>query len=269
LQYQIGTGNWLLECIKGSKKMVFGRKISLSVIGLIIFGSSFSFAATKTSLRKGEMSKDEASASSVFLSQLLSSVEKANLDFEVSGSYDPDNGMIADFLKGTSMVKFNSDWIVPPQTNNSESGEGSSEVSRIMPTLTIDAKDATAAVSMDRSVGVTSMSLNFYKGYDQKTKKWIPRPLTLSVSNELNKVFLQIRFNWFHVQINESLDPNKPATVKGTCDSVKVSNDMRNELNEAQVIPVKCEFSGTYGKDGPKIKFKFVNEQPMVNSGMP
>ncbi len=218
---------------------------------------------------KKSMNSNDASAANLMMAQLLVSIDRASIDFETVGTFDSKTGYNAEFMKGTGMVKFNSDWEVPltSQKNNEIGKQDSNEVDKFIPILKMDAKNLIARVTMDQQGLVTAMDLDFYKGYDKIQDKWIARPLSVSAANQFNKELMNIKFNWVHVKIVRSSDPSLPASIEGQCSSTKEVLDIIT--GEIQPIDVQCQFDGTYSADNYSVHFKYINSTPSAERILP
>jgi hypothetical protein len=226
-------------------------------------GKSQKALATNKTLEP--MTGADATVANVLLEQLLNSVEKASVDFEVQGVIDSEKGFLPDTFKLTGLSEFNADWraaIRVPKTGDEKNQKDSSsdQIEKLIPIMQMDSKSLVTSVNVDQTKDQTKMNLEFFAPYDKKKKKWNPRPLMVTISNQLNKALIKIKFNWVKVEIAKSADETQPSLVKGICSSEKSLLDFTTGLNIS--VPVYCEFEGTYSEAGYNIRFKYLNAKP-------
>lgn len=233
---------------------MFKKVLASCGIGLMIFPTASALAETPKAAAPEQMTESEASISNEIMGQLLNSIDKASLDFELDGATFKDEGFSFNSLRLAGVVKLNSDLSIDL---GSQGNDTSSQLNKVMPKLQLDTKNIYAAATVDKSSEKTNMSLEFYKSFDTKKNEWVSRPLTLLVSNKLNKALLKIKFNWVRAVINASTTPGQPNTIKGTCSSEKVLVDIVS--GGTRSVPVECEFSGTFLDDKYNINFNYKN----------
>lgn len=228
------------------------RFLTSCSVGLMIFPTASALAETKPATKSEAMTESEASVSNILIGQLLNSVEKASIDFEFAGSFDSDKGLVMDSLNLSGIMKFNDDWKVDLGAKKKDGAQ----IKKVLPVIQMDAKKLVASTNISQMNDITTISLDFYDHYDKKTSAWVPRPLTVSVSNEFNTSLCTIKFNWIVAKITKSKD-SKVSRIKGTCSSEKKLFDF--VANRNRIVPVQCEFSGTYSDQGYNIDFKYEN----------
>lgn len=235
---------------------MFKKFVAGCSIGLMVFSASSAFAENHEA--KQPMSEEEASISDVIIGQLLDSVDKASVDFEVNGTFESDKGFILDGLTLNGLLKFNSDWKI----DIGEKRKSSTQLKKVMPVIKMDAKNLVASAKIMATSDIKNIDLDFFERYDAK-KGWLRRPLTLSISNQFNKSLITIRFNWLKAIIISSQDSSKPNQIKGSCYSEKILTDF--QTGKPKTVPVQCEFDGYYSDKGHKINFKYVNRDSTVD----
>lgn len=244
--------------------------IKKSLVGLgttfILGMSSFAQAAGDAG-PKVPMDAKESRVSSAFLVQLLNSIEKTSIDFETAGSVDSKTGFNPDMMKGKGIVEFGSDWTFPTSSAGKDGSSSSNEIDKIMPTITVDAKDLIGSLTVSRDSNVTDLFLDFYKGYDSTEKKWLKRPLSITANNQLSKEgpgLLKIKVYWVHIKLIQPTDTTKPTIVQGNCYSTKEQpNIINGEKREVEMI---CEIEGSYSKDDYHINYKYLNKSEDISS---
>jgi hypothetical protein len=197
------------------------------------------------------------------LEQVLNSIEKASVDLNIGditvvseGSGAPEVQTNDVSLSG--MIGFGSDWKVDlvlsdqPQTANDP-------VQKIYPKLSAGAASLNLAVDLKMNAKQAVINAKFYSGFDNKTKKWLPRPLVLKVTNQLNKNLLTIRVHSLTAQKKVNAQNPKVQDIAGTCESDKMLFDFVAGGNKQ--VPVDCRFSGTLSENGGyKISFKYATK---------
>ena len=100
--------------------------------------------------------------------------------------------------------------------------------------------------------------MSFFSNYDAAKQLWIARPLTVKVTNHMNKELLTIRL--FSLSAKKVANPKHPGLddITGTCQSDKILLDLTTGRNKQ--VPVDCSFSGTVSEKGYKIQFKYANK---------
>ncbi|MGZ3770747.1 MAG: hypothetical protein ACXVCP_06275 [Bdellovibrio sp.] len=228
------------------KKFAVGCGIALLLPVSSVFADTESVAAQP-------MSKAEAESSNDIIEQLLNTVEDARINFQFVGT-DTEEKFILDSLSVQGLVQFNADWTI----DLSEDGT-SKQIKKVVPKAQFDAKNLIAAANVMYTNNQMRIDLDFYDHYDSKTKKWVPRPLNLTMSNQFNKSLIKINFYKVNAKITLADKPGEPNKIEGTCYSEKKLTDF---TGKTEIVPVQCAFDGFYTDTKHKIKFKYVDANP-------
>ncbi|WP_413291095.1 hypothetical protein [Bdellovibrio sp. HCB337] len=233
------------------------RKIAGWVLGMVLAGQPLLAADSKA---VAVPSPNEAKIMSALVEQVLNSIDKASLDIEFDGlsiqGGNGENKIEADYASLSGMVQFNRDWnvdIMPPGTG----GNVDPQISRLYPEVGADSKNLVAGVSVVMRGQNIDTSLRFFSGYDSKSQSWLARPLTLQVSNQMNKALLSIRLHSLSAKVTANAVNPSQKDVKGTCESDKMLLDLVTGKNK--IVKVGCEFDGNFSDKGYQINFKYMN----------
>ncbi|HEX7675325.1 MAG TPA: hypothetical protein VF412_14210 [Bdellovibrio sp.] len=128
---------------------------------------------------------------------------------------------------------------------------------KITPKLSADAKDLKLAVDVKMLPASVSIDARFFSSYDKKAKKWIPRPLTLKVTNQMKMALMTIRLHSLKATKKANAKDPNIQDISGSCESDKILLDLTTGQNK--LVPVDCQFSGTMSDQGYKIQFKYAN----------
>lgn len=229
---------------------MFKKFVAMCGVGLILPISSAFAVPDNADLQP--MSKVEAESSNDIIEQLLNSIEQAKIDFQVVATSDSEKGFLLDALTVEGLVQFNSDWSVDLTEN-----EADKQLKKVVPKIHLDGKNLIAAANVTATNDFMNIDLDFYDYYDKKSAKWVPRPLTVVISNQLNTSLITLKFTAVHAQITQASSPGEPNKIKGSCYSEKKLTDFTT--GKTMTVPVKCEFDGYYTDKGHKINFKYVN----------
>ncbi|MDG0817223.1 hypothetical protein [Bdellovibrio svalbardensis] len=223
------------------------RKI---ILGLLLT-STVAVADTKSNSENAVMTQ--------MLEQVLNSVEQSAVDLNIDGiSIDSEAKQVTtDSVRLSGMISFGSDWqveLVPPSSDE----KANDSLKKINPKLLADAKDLKLAVDLKMLANSVTIDARFFSRYDSKAKKWIARPLTLKVANQMNMALMTIRMHSLKA-VKKANDKNPNIQdISGTCESDKILLDLTTGQNKQ--VPVDCRFSGTMTEKGYKIHFKYANQ---------
>ncbi len=221
------------------------------ILGLLLTSSVAMAAETNSSSDNVVMTQ--------FLEQVLNSVEQSAVDLNIDGmtiDSEAKEPVKTDSVRLSGMISFGSDWQVD-LTSPTPGEKESSSLKKINPKLLADAKDLKLAVDLKMLPASVTIDAKFFSRYDSKAKKWIPRPLTLKVANQMNMALMTIRIHSLKA-LKKTNDKNPNIQdVSGSCESDKILLDLTTGQNKQ--VPVDCQFSGTMTEKGYKIHFKYAN----------
>lgn len=197
------------------------------------------------------------------LEQVLNSIEKASVDLNINDITIANDGegpmeVKTNDVSLNGMIGFGSDWsvdLVPTST----SAPANDQMKKLFPKLKAGAAALNLAVDLKMNATLATVKAKFYSGFDKKTKAWIPRPLVLKVTNQLNKNLLTIRIHSLTAEKRANSKDAKVQDIVGTCESDKMLFDFITGENKQ--VPVDCRFSGYLTEDGGyKISFKYATK---------
>lgn len=236
------------------KKALFG----LALGSLLIAGSTFAATATKNT---STPSTDSVQAR--LFEQVLNSIEQGSVDLNVNDlsisndSATQKTDVEMKDLTLTGILQFGSDWTVNLISSSSPSTEND-PMQKVYPKLQAGAANLDLAVNVKMTSQNATIDAHFYGGYDRKNKKWIPRPLVLKVSNQLNKSLLTIRIRSLTAEKKVNANNPKVQDIVGSCDSDKIVYDFIS--GQSKTLTVDCSFSGTMTDQGYKLNFKYASK---------
>lgn len=234
------------------------------VIGSVLTASPLMAAPQTPKPAPVSPNQTEALAMSALLEQVLNSVDKTSLDVEfdgltiTQGAATEETKVKADYASLSGMVQFNKDWnldLVPVEPGV----KVDPQISRLYPKLEADAKDLVAGVALEIRGDNIETSLRFFSGFDAKTQAWVPRPMTLQISNQMNKSLLSIRLHSLSAKVKSNTVNPSQRDVIGTCESDKLLLDLASGKNK--LVKVACEFSGVVTEQGYQVRFKYMNRK--------
>lgn len=197
------------------------------------------------------------------LEQVLNSIDKASVDLNINditigAEGDGPTEVKTNDVNLNGMISFGSDWSV--DLISAKPGEKNDpQIEKLYPKLSAGASTLDLAVDLKMTAKAATIQAKFYSGYDKKAKKWVPRPLVLKVTNQLNKSLLTIRLHSLTAEKHVSAQNPKIQEISGTCESDKVLFDFISGENKQ--VPVDCRFSGTMSDEGGyKISFKYATK---------
>lgn len=233
------------------KKMILGLVTATSLIS----GHAMAAGATNVGIENDIQAR--------LMEQVLNSIEKASVDLNINditviSSGEGEAEIKTNDVSLNGMVGFGSDWsvdLVPTKP-----GEPVNEqMKKLFPKLKAGAAALNLAVDLKMNATLATVKAKFYQGYDKKTKQWIPRPLVLKVTNQLNKNLLTIRIHSLTAEKRVNSKDSKIQDIVGTCESDKMLFDFITGENKQ--VPVDCRFSGYLSEEGGyKISFKYATK---------
>lgn len=225
------------------------------VLGFMLLSSTAAMAADANPTVAAQQ---EPSIMTQLLEQVLNSVEQSAVDLNIDGitiDSQAKETVKTDSVRLNGMIDFGSDWQV--NLVNSSSGDKNSSMEKITPKLSADAKDLKLAVDVKMLPASVSIDARFFSSYDKKAKKWIPRPLTLKVTNQMKMALMTIRLHSLKATKKANAKDPNIQDIAGSCESDKILLDLATGQNK--LVPVDCQFSGTMSDQGYKIQFKYAN----------
>lgn len=200
--------------------------------------------------------KQEASKMDVWLGMVLNQVQSIGLDGQFDLTFEDKKAVQVNLLEVQGMVKFNESIDIALVENKSDKNENL--VGKVIPRATLGLKSlyADANFSMVKRDG--KASVKFYSGFDQKTKTWLEKPLTLRIANELISEGTTIRLHSVSMQFAQAADADGMHTFEGSCVTDKEKLDMLT--GRPKLVLVRCEFKGAFNKAGKyKFNVKYLN----------
>lgn len=246
--------------------MSIQTKVRFGVL-TVLLGSPFILspvlAADAKKITVAPQQKNENAALALLVEQILNSIDKSSLDIEFDGlnfqkKEGQDGKMELEYGALSGMLHFSQDWRVDLLPSNPEA-PADSQISRLYPQLGADAKNLVAGISIEIRGEKMQTQLKFYSDFNPKTHSWRPRPLTLQISNQMNKSLLSIRLHSLSAQVKPNSVTPSQKDVTGTCESDKMQLDLASGKNK--LMKVDCEFSGSFTEEGYKLQFKYLNRK--------
>lgn len=216
--------------------------------------SPFAFSAS------GASQPEENKVMEQLVEQIFNTIDRSAIDFNVNGiSFDSEGGkskVTTEDIQMSGMVSFAGNWEV--DVINTKSSEQESKSQKVFPKLQADAKNLKLAVDIKVVPNLATLQVRFFSHYDKNAGKWITRPLTVKVANQMNKELLTIRL--FSLQALRQVNAQNPllSEISGTCESDKILLDLTTGKNRQ--VPVDCKFSGVMTDKGYKVRFQYMNK---------
>jgi hypothetical protein len=192
--------------------------------------------------------------------QILNTIDQSAIDFNVNGiTFDSEGGkskVTTEDIQMNGIVSFAGNWEV--DLINTKSSEKDSKTQKVFPKIQADAKNLKIAVDIKVLPNSANLQVRFFSHFDKSAGKWIARPLTVKVANQMNKELLTIRL--FSLQALRRVSSQNPSQseISGTCESDKILLDLSTGKNRQ--VPVDCKFSGVMTDKGHKIRFQYMNK---------
>ncbi|MGE5085287.1 MAG: hypothetical protein ACM3MG_03240 [Bacillota bacterium] len=232
------------------------------ILGLVATATLISGAAMAGD---GPQKNPENEIQARMLEQVLNSIERASVDLNINDITISSDGQSPAVVKTNDlnlhgMINFSSDWSVDlVRGATSEASNENEQVKKLFPKLQAGAKNLTLAVDLKMNATLATINAKFFSGYDERANRWLPRPLVLKVTNQLNKNLLTIRVHSLSAKKQVNAKDPKIQDITGTCVSDKTLFDFTT--GENRQVPVDCRFSGYLTqKGGYKISFKYATE---------
>jgi hypothetical protein len=192
--------------------------------------------------------------------QIFKTIDKSAIDFNVNGiTFESEGGkskVITGGIELQGKVSFAGNWEV--DLVNAKSSEKDNQAEKVIPKIQADAKNLVLDVDIKVLANSANLQVQFFSHFDKASSKWIPRPLTVKVANQMNKELLTIRlFSLKAVRRVISQNPMQ-SEISGTCESDKILLDFSTGRNRQ--VPVDCKFSGVLTEKGHKIRFQYMNK---------
>lgn len=203
---------------------------------------------------------EENKAMEHLVEQIFNTIDRSSIDFNINGITFESEGekskVTTEDIQLTGMVSFAGNWEVDVITP--KDAEPESKNQKIFPKIQADAKNLKIAVDIKVLPTSTNLQVRFFSHFDKNANKWIARPLTVKVANQMNKELLTIRL--FSLQALRRVNLQDPALseISGTCESDKIILDLATGKNRQ--VPVDCKFSGVMSEKGHKIRFQYMNK---------
>jgi hypothetical protein len=231
---------------------------SLAFVALLTGVSGIQAADLQPQLAdKGtDSATSENQAVGQIIQSLLNNIQKAQLDFEFEGSVENEVGLVTSLLNITGLVQFKED--ISQDIKISDKSNDKTMTS-LTPKLQLGLKGLFVDARYTEQNKIMKASVHFYSGYDSSRSLWIPKPLTATISNQLNSNLLTLRLH--SIEFAQKPDPTNVdrRLVSGTCKSDKQIFDIPTGKNT--IKPVRCQYEGFLGKDNQyKINFKYLNQ---------
>lgn len=227
--------------------------LRIAIIFALLFNTlTTSFAADST--------KEESTISSQLLEQVFNSIDESQLDINIDSlRVNSETEKIEkESLMITGIVKFAKNWKVE-LVKTSENTAVANEMRKIYPLMNMDSSQLFMAFNYEVKKNKTNLLVNLYEKYDLKLKKWIARPLTIQVSNQLNKSLFKIRLYSFAIKLTPQENNEIIEDVLGTCESDKELFDIVS--GKTKLIPMNCKIIGTRSDKGYQLQVVYNNKK--------
>lgn len=205
--------------------------------------------------------KEENKVMTRVMEQILNSIDQSAIDLNINGiSVDTkdETPLQMDDVRLNGMVSFAGNWQVDLVEVKDQS-EKSLQMKKVYPKLHGDAKNLKLAVDLKMVPNLMTLEAKFFSHHDRTKKQWIARPLTIKISNQMNKELLTIRLYSLKAEKKVSTKNPDVEVISGTCQSDKILLDLTTGQNRQ--VPVDCTFSGTLSKtEGHKLQFRYANK---------
>ncbi len=225
----------------------------------IVFIHAIIFSSLTTSIA-AESTKEEASISSQLLEQVFNSIDQSQLDINIdSVRVNSETEKIEkERLAINGILKFAKNWKVE-LVKTSENTAVANEMRKIYPLMTMDSSQLSMSFNYEVKDNKTKLQVNLFDKYDLKLKKWLTRPLTIQISNQLNKSLFKIRLHSFTLKLTPQENNELSQDVEGTCESDKELYDIVS--GKTKLIPMNCKIIGTLDEKGYQLQVIYNNKK--------
>lgn len=230
-------------------------------VGLLLTPIFPAFAAS--SVLEKKMQAEQANLSSQFVAELLKNINKSNSHVQFKGRVTKKDGFQLNKLMADLLVDFKADIEVPYMAKSSEK---ESQLDAVKPVMHLNTKGLLIGLSYYMKEKTTYIDLEFYDKNFKRGTEPQPKPMLVTLSNEFNASLMEISFGWLRIEIEQPKDPSKPKKITGTCSSQQPV--LNFATGRADMVPLQCEFSGTYSADDYDIEFSYIDIDPSVVTGV-